>query len=274
MNAIYLNGQIIDPKDATISPTDQGFLLGHGCFETIRVEQGKPFAFRYHYNRFSRSADRLKLTIPDQAELLSAIDRLLQKNETTEARVRITITGGNTPFPSESESPTLLITCADLPRYIEPATVVTIPYTRNETGGLAGIKSLSYSENVLAQQYARKHGADEAIFGNTSGNLCEGSTTNLFLVTNDEIRTPPLDSGCLPGTTRQIVLEIAQKLSITIKETQIPLPQPTSEVVAAFLTSSLRGIQPITKWDNKILPTKHPQIEALRMQYLKHPFTD
>ncbi|WP_181798140.1 aminotransferase class IV, partial [Streptomyces sp. WELS2] len=125
---------------------------------------------------------------------------------------------------------------------------VTVPWTRNERGALAGVKSTSYAENLVALDRARRLGASEALFGNTAGLLCEGAATNVFVVLDGEIHTPPVASGCLPGITRALVVEWTGA-----RETDLPLDvlQRADEV---FLTSSLRDVQALHRVDGRQLP--------------------
>jgi branched-subunit amino acid aminotransferase/4-amino-4-deoxychorismate lyase len=124
---------------------------------------------------------------------------------------------------------------------------------RNERSALAGLKTINYGENVVALRLAGADGADEALFGNTGDKLCEGTWSNVFLYRDGTWRTPPLTSGCLPGVTRALVLELFRELGVPVKDVVIPLSElPFSE--AAFLTSSLREIQPVSAIDGRELP--------------------
>lgn len=247
MNFVYLNGELVQP-----SVFDPGLLAGHGLFETIRVQAGKPLALRYHFERFANTAPRLGLEVPPETELTKAIDQMLSGNKVADARLRITLTGVN------GERPTLWLTTTPLPDYKPTAKVMTVPWTRNENSALAGIKSLSYGENIAALNYAKEHGADEAVFTNTKGHLCEGATTNLFIMSGDKVLTPPLSSGCLPGTARRKVLELSGIPSI-----EKDLTMPVDNIEFAFLTSSLRRVQPICQIDDQVIPTSHPLLEKI-----------
>jgi branched-chain amino acid aminotransferase len=126
--------------------------------------------------------------------------------------------------------------------------VVVAPWPRNERGALAGIKSTSYAENVIALEYAHDHGAAEAIFLNTVGDLCEGTGTNIFVGSAGRLSTPPLTSGCLAGITRELVLEIAD-----VVEEDLTL-DALERADEAFLTSSTRDVHPIASVDGIALP--------------------
>ena len=122
---------------------------------------------------------------------------------------------------------------------------MTVPWPRNERGALAGIKSTSYAENVVALAHATARGASEAIFANTIGNLCEGTGTNIFVEYEGRLVTPPLSSGCLAGVTRALVVE-----AMAVEELDVPVEilQTTTE---AFLTSSTRDVMPIDRIDDR-----------------------
>ena len=185
-------------------------------FETIRARRGRPLFFDRHFSRLSRSAHFFELEIPGEEELEITVIALLKKNETDAARVRITVTAN-----------TLMIQSVPLSKPKEVASVVTVPFLRNEEGALAGHKSLSFSENLVAQRIAKERGADDAVFCNTRGNFCEGATSNLFVIFDDHgdegtIQTPPLTSGCLPGTTREILIELGKKIGVNVVEKDIP----------------------------------------------------
>ena len=126
---------------------------------------------------------------------------------------------------------------------------MTVPWRRNEHSAVAGLKTTSYAENVVALAYAHERGGSEAIFANTAGALCEGTGSNVFLVVDGRLCTPPLSSGCLAGITRELVREV-----VAVDEITLPLGAlaATSE---AFLTSSTRDVQPISLVDGVALPT-------------------
>ena len=263
----YCNGKIVDIAQVCIHPADQGFTLGHGLYETIRVERGKPFAFDSHYKRLSASARYFDLTIPQKDELTEAVTRLLAKNELSEARLRITLTGGVAPFPESAEEPTLVMTLTSpLPAYPESARILTAPFLKNEHSPLASHKSLSSSENLIALRFARSRGADEAVFFNTSGFLCEAASSNIFLIRGAEVLTPSLQSGCLPGTTREIVLQICEKEQIPYREHDLE-KKDIQTARTFFLTSCTRRIQPVREFDDRKLSTESALLSKLQQCY-------
>jgi branched-chain amino acid aminotransferase len=127
-----------------------------------------------------------------------------------------------------------------------------VPWTRNEGGALAGLKTISYAENVRALAYAEAHGAHEAIFANTKGNLCEATGSNVFLVLDGQCCTPPLTAGCLNGVTRQLLLEIAPTIGVPIEERDVPVHE-LQRADEAFVTSTVRELQPIATVDGTTL---------------------
>ena len=251
---VWLNGQLSTIATARIDPFDHGFLTGDGVFETLIVYNGKPFALTRHWERLGRSTAVLGLKQPSKELLEEAIAELIGINQSPSGRLRITVTGGPAPLGSEkgdAES-TLAIAYASLPPHGPEAHLVTVPYRRNEHGALTNHKTISYGENVVALALAKKQGGTEAIFANTAGSLCEGTGSNLFIVYEDELITPPIASGCLPGVTRALVLDLCEKEGITVSQKNVPL-RALNEATEAFLTSTLREVQPVATVDGSNL---------------------
>jgi branched-chain amino acid aminotransferase len=254
-NFVCVNGEV-GPVDALrISPLDHGLLVGDGVFETLRVYGGVPFAWTRHLHRLARSAAGLGLGIPEVATLRAQADAVLAANELTEARLRITITGGPAPLGSERASvpPTVVVAASALTPWPPTADVLTVAWPRNERGATAGLKTISYAENVRALAFAHDRGAGEAIFANTRGELCEATGSNVFLVRAGALLTPPEASGCLLGVTRALVLELATELGIAASETDLPL-SALADADEAFLSSTTREVQAIAHVDGVALP--------------------
>jgi len=247
---VWINGVLVEPEQATVSVFDHGLTVGDGVFETIKAIDGHAFAVRRHLIRLRSSARRLGLTVPlGDDELRDAIAAVLSSSAHPLARLRITVTGGPAPLGSErgSTEPTVIIAAAVL-RPPDASTAVWVaPWPRNDRGALAGVKTTSYAENVVALAEAKERDCSEAIFATTEGFLCEGTGSNVFIATDGRLRTPPLSSGCLAGVTRSLVLEVTEAA-----EDHIPMEEflRADEV---FLTSTGRDVQPVHRVNDRTL---------------------
>lgn len=252
---VWVGGELVDEREARISPFDHGLLVGDGVFETIRVYAGQPFAWTRHLRRLRGSAAALGLAVPDPEALRAAADGVVEANDLPDGRLRITVTGGPGP-PGSARGhgpPTLIVTASPLETAEPTIDTAVAPWRRNERGALVGVKSTSYADNVRALAWAATRGADEAVFANTRGNLCEGTGTNVFLVEGDVVVTPPGSAGCLAGVTRGLVLELAGAAGIPAVEQDRP-SAALAEADEAFLTSTTREVQPIARVDGRALP--------------------
>jgi len=256
---VYLNGQLVPRSKAKLSPFDHGFLYGYGLFETMRAYNGHIFRLDRHLARLRRSAQTLGLaTKVATFDLETACIQTLEANKLKDARLRLTISAGEgsmTPDPSTCSSTTVLVTTQNL---------VPLPHEKYESGfkaalsslrldsqsPLSRLKSTCYMENIFALMEARAAGCDEAILLNERGYLAEGSTANIFLVSKGELITPSLESGVLPGITREAVLEIARALNIKTAEREVKLKELTT-AEEAFITNSILELMPLTCFDGK-----------------------
>ncbi len=170
--------------------------------------RGRPFAWTRHLDRLEHSAAGLGLPVPDREELRAAAEAVLGANGHAEARLRITVTGGVAPLGSErgDAGPTVIVASSEVTPWPASVRVAVVPWVRNDRGATAGLKTTSYAENVRALAYAHERGASEAIFANTRDELCEATGSNVFVVRDGAIATPPASSGCLLGVTRALVL--------------------------------------------------------------------
>ena len=254
---IWLDGEVMPIDAARISPLDRGLTVGDGVFETLRVYAGRPFAWRRHHARLRASADGLGLSVPDADVLLEGVRAVLEANGLidSDARVRVTVTGGAGP-PGSSRAgatPIAFVVAVPFRPVARTAEVVIAPWTRNEHGATAGLKTISYAANVRALAYAEAHGASEALFANTAGNLCEATGSNVFVALDGELRTPPASAGCLLGVTRALLLQLAAEVGMAAREVDVPMEQ-LGRAEEAFLTSTTREVQPIASIDGRSLP--------------------
>jgi branched-chain amino acid aminotransferase len=250
VGSVWVDGRLVSSDAPAISAFDHGLLTGDGVFETLKTVGGRPFALTRHCARLEHSARGLGLGAPDRATVEAAIEAVVRANGIAHGRVRVTVTGGPSPLGSERgpSGPTVIVAVAPMPHWPATAAVCVVPWSRNERGALAGLKTTTYGENVVALAYAHERSAGEAIFGNLAGNLCEGTGTNVFLVLDGELITPPLSAGCLAGVTRALVLEVTDAV-----ERDVPLAR-LGEASELFLTSSTRDVQAVSAVDGVALP--------------------
>ena len=263
---IYFNGHLVPRAEAKLSPFDHGFLYGYGLFETMRAYEGHIFRLDRHLTRLRCSAESLGLRPKlDAFDLENACVETLQANKLKDARVRLTITAG------EGDMTPDLNTCSNLTVLVAARNFVPLPPERYEQGfkaalsflrrdsqsPLSRLKCTCYVSNILARMEAKAAGCDEAIMLNELGYIAEGSTANIFLVSEGELSTPSLESGILPGITREAVLEIARDLNIKTVERQIELRE-LSRAEEAFVTNSIIEVMPLTRLNGEPIGTGKP----------------
>ena len=260
---IYLNGRLIPRSKAKLTPFDHGFLYSYGLFETMRSYNGKIFRLDSHLDRLHKSAKILNLDSKLATfNLARACYDILEANKLAEARIRLTVSAGEgdiTPNPDTCQNITVFIAVRKLAStppesYRLDFKAVLSPYRRNSQSLLSGMKSIAYLDNVLVRQEARIAGGDEAIMLNERGHVAEGTSSNIFLAKGKTLVTPCLESGILPGITREAVLELAQSLKIESIEREVELTE-LLEADEAFFSNSIIEIAPLTSLNNKPIGT-------------------
>ncbi|MGW6063145.1 aminotransferase class IV [Streptomyces sp. NPDC055189] len=259
---IWLNGGLQEMETARVSVLDHGLTVGDGIFETVKTVEGRPFALTRHLDRLARSARGLGLPEPDLDEVRAACAAVLDADPMPLGRLRITYTGGLSPLGSDrgDQGQTLIVALGEAARRPDSTAVITVPWTRNERGALTGLKTTSYAENVVALARAHDQGASEALFANTVGQLCEGTGSNVFVVLDGEIHTPPVASGCLAGITRALAVDWTNA-----RETDLPL-DVLDRADEVFLTSTLRDVQAVHRVDGRELPGAPGPVTAKAMR--------
>jgi branched-chain amino acid aminotransferase len=256
---VWLDGRLLDEEAARLSIWDHGFLVGDGVFETLRVYGGQPFALAEHLERLSESAVEMRIPPPVAEELEAAAREVLEANDLGEARLRITVTSGTGPagLARGSARPTVLVVALPVTPWPPASTAVISQVRRNAESPLAGVKTTSLAESVIAFAEARDSGADEALLLNTAGDLCEATTANVFVVRGGVVQTPSLESGCLAGITRDHVLRLCIDNGIEAHERRLPAAL-LAEADEAFLTSSTREVQPLVAVDGRSIGAGEP----------------
>ena len=267
---VYMNGALLRADEVKVSPFDLGLTVGVGIFETLPAYGGKVFALERHRQRMAANIEVVSSheteLIPVE-EMRTAIEAVLLANNFTQglSRVRVSLSGGVNPLQGGSAPGNLMITAV---RRSEPEPMAKLeisPFPYNEFSGLAGVKSASFGDNVQAWRLGLSYGLDEVVRLNTQGDLCECAMSNLFLVQSGEVITPTLDSGCLDGVTRGIVMELCEELEIEVFACELD----EDDLYAAdeiFITSSIREVQSAEMVGEECDKPK-PVTEALRMAY-------
>ena len=251
----WINGELLsDPKAPAVPVTDHGLTVGDAVFEAVKVVDGQPFAFQRHLDRLVSSAEGLGLVGLDPEAVRRGVAAVLEGDPLPLGRLRITVTGGNAPLGSGrgTDPLTVIVVASPMEPAAETTAAITVPWPRNERGALAGLKTTSYGENVVALARAQQQGASEAVFANLAGNLCEGTGTNVFYVVDGELRTPTLASGCLAGVTRALVIEW-----FGAREVDEPI-EVAANAEEIFLVSTTRDVQGVHRWDDRERPAPGP----------------
>ena len=254
MFKVYLNGRLQPLAEASIAPTDTGLLLGTGLFETLRAYDRFVFRLEDHLARLFASAERLEIRIDESpAEIAEALAATIRENGLGDARCRITVTGGPLagPHAEGPPRPTCLVVAGEMTPYDDAlyarGMTVTLSDVRvNHTDPTVQHKTTSYLANMLILRDAHAKGAQEALRLNGPGRLAEGCISNVFVVLDGHLVTPPVTEGCLPGIARKVVLELAGEAGIECVEQ----PVPGKDVLRAeemFLTNSIMEVMPVCR---------------------------
>ena len=253
---VWVDGELQNPDTAAVHWSDHGLTVGDGVFETIELRDGSAFALSRHLDRLMRSAGGLRLARPDRGQVERAIRAVIAAWGDGPGRLRITYTAGPGPMGSNRDlaTPTLIVVAGPMKILTidDPTDVLVVEFTRNERGALAGLKTTSYGENVVALDMAAEADCSEALFANTRDELCEGTGSNVFVVLDAELVTPSLASGCLDGITRALLLEALTAAGIAVSERSVPMTG-LDRVTEAFLVSTGRHVQPIRRLGDREL---------------------
>lgn len=225
---IYMNGRLVPERDAKVSVFDHGLLYGDGVFEGIRAYNGRVFTLEEHIDRLYRSARAIALEIPiTKRQMIAAVVKTCAANKIKDGYIRLLVTrgvGGLGLNPYLCKKPEVIIIAAGIqlypPKlYKEGLSVVTVGTVRNHVEAVnPRIKSLNYLNNILAKIEAINAGVMECLLLNPQGYIAEASGDNLFVVRGNTLITPPSWCGALEGITREVVMKLAAKAGMEVKE--------------------------------------------------------
>ena len=241
------NDDIHDTGDRVLSPGQVGLMNGWGIFSTLRVKDGVLFAWERHWARMERDAARLRVPFPDDEKSLEArLYRLIDANQAVNSTLRVIVVrnrGGMWEGPSERAFDVIALT-APLNDWGDAVKLGMIPHARHAASEFAGTKYLSWSENLARYERVHEQGFDEAVLLNERDEVAECTSANIFAVHGENVSTPPLSAGCLPGVTRALLLQEIHVPNLTICEKRI-LRSDLESADEVFITSTTRDLMPV-----------------------------
>ncbi len=269
---ISLNGKIIPETEGSISVSDRGFLYGDGIFETLRSYNGEPFKLNEHIERLRNSSRKLKIDFKyTNLEIDEQIKKLIDKNNIQNAYIRITLSrgvGGSGLGIINNHEPTFLIqtkpfTPYEAKLYNKGMTLVVSNSRRSTSCRISCYKTTNLLKSILQKEEAKTRSANEVVILNTDGFVAECMISNIFIVHNGSIITPPLDTNILPGITRRTVLHICRDSGIPATEECFTIDR-LIKADEVFITNSLMEIMPVSRIDEckigKVIPGKITQM--------------
>jgi branched-chain amino acid aminotransferase len=248
------NNDICEASERTLSPGQIGLLSGWGVFSTLQVTQGIPFAFERHWARISRDAAVFHVPLPDDPERLHrGLLDLIAANQAQNSTMRLVIVrngGGMWAGPSTGAPFDVIALTADSKNWGEGVKLSYVAQARHAACPFAGNKVLSWAMNLTWMELAQARGFDEVILLNERGEVAECTSANIFAAKGDEVWTPPLSSGCLPGITREVVMQETGASGIRVVEKPLtPAELEASDEI--FITSTTRNLLPVAQIEDR-----------------------
>ncbi len=278
MNTAYVNGRFLPLEVATVPVLDRGFLYGDGCFETLRVEQGRPGFWREHLRRLWSTLEWLRIPPPRTPEQLAMlVGSLIRRNRSGQSLLRLQVTRGKGPRGDsigKARSPSLALTQHPLPEPSRGRALALASLRLDPASGLGARKLCGRALWILGRAEAEDGGADEPLFLTCQGEVACAGSGNVFWQERDRLHTPPLSLGILPGITRQAVIALCRQEGVPCEETRAA-PQRIQQGRGAFLTRSSEGLVPVASLEGRSLPPC-PLLQRLKPGYdriaLQTPF--
>lgn len=253
---LWMNGTTIDESEAVIPLTDHGFLYGMGLFETFRTYGGRPFLLERHIARLKAGCDELRIDYaPTEREIRAAIDVLLAENGLNDAYVRWSVSAGAAPLGLPAAGgyghPNVVVMAKPLPAAgpSKPKELHLLSLPRSSPEGIVRRKSFHYMNNILAKWELLERTSEpaaEGLFADAAGAVAEGIVSNVFHAKDGMLYTPSVDTGCLPGVTREAVLALAGKLGIPCREARYGW-EALAEADELFVTNSVQELTPVVR---------------------------
>jgi branched-chain amino acid aminotransferase len=242
---VFHNDRLMPVEDVRLSPGQSGLLNGWGLFTTLRVADGVPFAFERHWNRLAKDATKTHCPLPFEENTVRAqLSDVLLANKVKDGTARIYVIYNKRSFWTSEETfpdADLLIYSAGMPAHREPARLGIREQGRHAASPLAGVKVTSWLLNVWNLYEAQQNGYDEVLLLNERGEAAECTAANIFCVRNGRVLTPPLDSGCLEGITRSVLLEIGAAAGVPVEERTLR-PEDLYSADELFISSTNRSL--------------------------------
>jgi len=259
---VYLQGKIIDLSQAMINVSNPGLLHGVGLFETLRAYGGKPFKLDSHIQRLKNSADKLEFNIENVVDQIpNAVEQVLQANQLENARIRFTLLPPNSA--DLNDRPILLAAAQQLTGYPPElydkgmAVYICNQFRQSAQDPLTGHKTTCYYPRLIALREAQKKQCGEALWFTPNNLLAEGSISNIFIVKDKKLQTPPVDTPILPGITRDLVLQLAKQNDIPADQKPCTIDH-LLEADEVFLTNSIMEIMPVTQIELRVVADEKP----------------
>lgn len=267
------NDKVIEAHFKDTSPGQTGLMNGWGVFSTLRIAKGVLFAFERHWARMQHDAKRMHVPFPENIEYLrSRLLKLIDANNAQEATLRVVVVrnhGGPFEGPNIEREFDVIAFTTDLADWGGSVRLAVKEHARHAQNEFAGAKIMSWAHNLTWYEEAHQRGFDEMLLLNERGEVSECTSANIFIANGDRVLTPPRNSGCLPGVTRELLLQEIHDAGITIQE-QTLMPADLEAADEVFITSSTRDLLPVSVIDG--LQVKHAErvLEVLRGALLNY----
>jgi len=242
---VFHNDRLLPVTEVRLSPGQAGLLNGWGLFTTVRIFEGVPFAFERHWKRLQRDAERTHCPFPFEENVVRGqLAEVLRANQVREGAARVYVIYNQVGFWRSDENfprVDLLLCSADLPAYREPARLGLREHGRHAASPLAGVKVISWLDNVWNYYEAQQAGFDEVVLLNERGEVAECTAANIFCVKDGRVATPPVSAGCLQGITRSVLLEIGAGVGAPVEE-RVLRPEDLYAADEIFISSTNRNL--------------------------------